>query len=175
MGAEHDIEVRQLLGELLAVALADATPYRDIALVERRALAHGDILHGGHLPVEARIGRLAYAARQKHNDIGLLDGGDGQRAQSFQHAGYALGIVLVHLAAESMDAEGGPFEMSAHGLSESIDLGNRRVLGCDGRSGKPRTGLDGETDGRAVLAVDDDIGERGNAADLDAHRREKPA
>ena len=41
------------------------------------------------------------------------------------------------------------------------------------RGGAPR--LDGEADGRAVLAVDDDVREGGDAADLDAHRREEPA
>ena len=40
------------------------------------------------------------------------------------------------------------------------------------RGGAPR--LDGEADGRAVLAVDDDVREGGDAADLDAHRREEP-
>ena len=38
------------------------------------------------------------------------------------------------------------------------------------RGGAPR--LDGEADGRAVLAVDDDVREGGDAADLDAHPRE---
>ena len=141
--------------QLVAVALADAAAYGDVALVEGRAVAQGDVLHGGDLPVEPRVGSLADAARHEHDDVRLLDGFDGQRAQALQHAGDPLGIVLVHLAAEGVDAETSSLEDVAH------------------RGGAPR--LDGEADGRAVLAVDDDVREGGDAADLDAHRREEPA
>ena len=40
------------------------------------------------------------------------------------------------------------------------------------RGGTPR--LDGEADGRAVLAVDDDVREGGDAADLDATGERNP-
>ena len=105
VGAEHDVEVGQLVGELLAVALADAAAYGDDALRERRARAQRDVLEGSHLAVEARVRRFAHAAGHERHDVGLFDGFNGKRAQAFQHAGDALGIVLVHLASERADAE----------------------------------------------------------------------
>ena len=105
VSAENHIEMGKRRKQLVAVALADAAAYGDVALVEGRAVAQGDVLHGGDLPVEPRVGSLADAARHEHDDVRLLDGFDRQRAQALQHAGDPLGIVLVHLAAEGVDAE----------------------------------------------------------------------
>ena len=114
VSAENHIEMGKRRKQLVAVALADAAAYGDVALVEGRAVAQGDVLHGGDLPVEPRVGSLADAARHEHDDVRLLDGFDGQRAQALQHAGDPLGIVLVHLAAEGVDAETSFLEDVAH-------------------------------------------------------------
>ncbi len=115
VGAEDDVQVRQLLHELLAVALTDAASHGDVALLVGRAVSHGNVLHGCDLAVEPRIGGLAHAAGHEHDDIGLFNGADGQRAQPLEHAGDALGVVLVHLAAEGVDAESSALEGNAHG------------------------------------------------------------
>ena len=114
VSAENHIEMGKRRKQLVAVALADAAAYGDVALVKGRAVAQGDVLHGGDLPVEPRVGSLADAARHEHDDVRLLDGFDGQRAQALQHAGDPLGIVLVHLAAEGVDAETSSLEDVAH-------------------------------------------------------------
>ncbi len=110
MGAEDHIEMRQLLGELLTVALADAATDGNEALREGAAIAYGNVFHRGHLAIEARISGLAHAAGHERDDVRLFDSVDGQRPEPFQHAGNALRIVLVHLASERVDAEGGSFE-----------------------------------------------------------------
>ena len=97
--------VQTLIDELLPVALPDAAAHGHDALGQRGAGAQRSILERGHLTVEARVGGFAHAARHEHNEVGILDGIDGQRAQAFEHAGDALGIVFVHLAAERADTE----------------------------------------------------------------------
>ena len=103
--AEHHVQVRQLIDELLPVALPDAAAHGHDALGQRGAGAQRSVLERGHLTVEARVGGFAHAARHEHDEVGILDGIDGQRAQAFEHAGNALGIVFVHLAAERADTE----------------------------------------------------------------------
>ena len=147
--AEDHVEMRQFLDELLAVALADAASHGDDALRKRRARAQRHVFERGHLAVQARVGRLAHAAGHERHDVGVFDRLDRQRAKALEHAGDALGIVLVHLASERADAEREVRERGLHG----------RVSGRR----------------RAVLSVDHDVGERRDADDLDADGRQEPA
>ena len=103
--AEHDIEMRERLEKLVAVALPDAAADGDDALVEWGARAQRDVLHRGDLAVQACVGSLAHAARHEDDDIGILELLDRKGAERLEHAVDALGIVLVHLTPERADAK----------------------------------------------------------------------
>ena len=110
MRAEHDIEMRKGLGELLPVALSDAAADSDDALRQRRFCTKWNVLHGGDLAVEARISCLSDAAGHEDDDIGFLNGFYHECSERFEHACYALRIVFIHLTSEGVDAERKPID-----------------------------------------------------------------
>jgi hypothetical protein len=75
-----------------------------------KAAAHGDLHPGPQLfqrtqvaqvAVQAVVCVLADTARVENDDVGILDILRRDHTLGFEEAGQALGIVLVHLAAES--------------------------------------------------------------------------
>ena len=104
VGAEDDVHVRKALAQLLAVALADAATHAHqarLALVGR-----WDVLEARHLAHEADVCGLAHAAGDEDDDVCRLDGVDHHAALGVEHAGHALSVVFVHLAAEDLEAVG---------------------------------------------------------------------
>ena len=110
MRPEHDIEMRKGFGELLPVALSDAAANSDDALRQRRFCTKWNVLHGGDLAIEARIGCFSDAAGHEDDDIGFLNGFYHECSERLEHARYALGIVFIHLASEGVDAERKPID-----------------------------------------------------------------
>src|SRR5660397_48551 len=62
-------------------------------------------LRPSEVSVELVVGVLTDAARVEDDDVGLLQVGRRLHPVGHQEAGDALGIVLVHLAAEGADVE----------------------------------------------------------------------
>lgn len=159
MRAENDIEMRKLLGQLFPIALADAAADGDDPLRKRGIGAQGDVLHRRHLTVKPRVRRLANAAGHVDEDIGLFDGFDHKRAETLEHSGDSLGIVLVHLASEGADAKRHIGEGSLHG-SLSIGRGKTRDLSLRRDGGALNDlRLYGETDGGTIFTVYHNVGE----------------
>lgn len=103
--AEHHIEVREFTRELFTVSLPDATADCNDAPPDCRPLAQREVFQRSNLPHKAHVGSLANAAGHEHDHIGLFGGFYLKGAEALQHAGYALRIVLVHLAPERADAK----------------------------------------------------------------------
>ena len=102
---EHDVEMRKNFEEAIAVALSDATANGENALVKRRIGTQRDVLQGCRLANFALVGRLSDAACHEDYQVGLLDAHNLRRSKAFKHADDALGVMLVHLASECLDAE----------------------------------------------------------------------
>ena len=101
VGAEHDVDVTGPLHDELAVLLGQAPAHRDLqvgALLLQR-------LEPPELAVELVVGVLTDAARVEHDDVGRLDVVGGLHALGREQPGDALGVVLVHLAAERAHVE----------------------------------------------------------------------
>ena len=74
MRSENHIEMRELLRQLIAVALADAASHCNDALAQRRTGSYGYVLQGSNLAVQTRICRLAHAACHIDQYVGFLYG-----------------------------------------------------------------------------------------------------
>ena len=103
MGAKNDVDVIDVGEQALAIALGDAAAHGDHALTRRR---RRKALAGIALTIQARIGSLAYTARHEHDNIGMLGIERHKTAKRIEQATHALGVVLVHLAAECADKVG---------------------------------------------------------------------
>ena len=165
MGTENDIDMTEFLLELISVALADATSDGDIALGERGSLAKRKILHGSDLPHQTLVCLFPDAASDEDTDIGFLIGFDRNATQLFKHTRNLFGVMLIHLAAESRDAEGGIAEHVRAPL----------FLYLIDRHAKCAARLDCETDGSAIFPIDDDVRKARRADDFDSNRRTEAA
>ena len=145
----------------LSPSLADHA-HGDVALV-KGVPSRKETFFMGDLPVEPRVSGLADAARHEHDDVRLLSGSTGSGAQALSMPATRSGIVLVHLAAEGVDAKRVPSKTLLI-VKPSNEPRLHSTMGAIAAA-PPR--LDGEADGRAVLAVDDDVTKE-DAADLDA-------
>ena len=114
MRTEDYIEMRKLLRQLVAIALADTSAYRDDSLAQRGPASHGNVLQRCNLTVQTRVRRFAHAARHVNQDIGFLNGVDHKTAEAFEHARNTFGVMLVHLASEGTDAKGHIHEWGVH-------------------------------------------------------------
>ena len=97
--------MRQRVNKFVAIALTNASTNSDHPVVKRAALTQRDIFHRCNLTVEAGVCRLPNAAGHEHYDICIFDFINRGGTKVFEHTYNALGIMLVHLAAESVDAE----------------------------------------------------------------------
>ncbi len=99
--AKDYVHVREVGQQRLAVALSDATPDSDDHV---RIVAGLGGLERRHVAAEALLGTLAHGTGVEDDDVGDLGGCRLYQSEvALKHAGYALGIVLVHLAAEGAD------------------------------------------------------------------------
>ena len=103
MGTKNDVDVIDVGEQALAIALGDAAAHGDHALTRRRKRK---ALAGIALTIQARIGSLAHTARHEHDNIGMLRIERHKTAIRIEQATHALGVVLVHLAAECADKVG---------------------------------------------------------------------
>ena len=120
LSSEHDIDMRKRLGELFGVALSNAPTDAYDALRELAVLRKGDVFDGCDLSHETDIRCLADAAGHEDGDFGLLHRGDLHCPVRFKHAGDALGVMLVHLAAVRIQAE---CLLGKHGHKSSFSRG----------------------------------------------------
>ena len=114
MRSENHIEMRELLRQLIAVTLSDATSHRNDALAQRRTASHGYVLQGGNLTIQARICRFAHAACHVDQYVSFLYGVHHKSAKTLEHTCNAFGVVFVHLTSEGADAKGHIHEGSLH-------------------------------------------------------------
>ena len=103
MGTKNDVDVIDVSEQALAIALGDAAAHGDHALTRRR---RRKTLAGIALTIQARIGSLANTARHEHYNIGMLGIERHKTAIRIEQTTHALGVVLVHLAAECADKVG---------------------------------------------------------------------
>ena len=167
-GAKDDIDVAHVLANAGAVTLGDAaTDAHDPAAVRGLGGAH----HCGNLTVEVRVGLLADAARHEDDDIGLIGSGDLKAAARPKKTRHALRVMKVHLTAKRL-----------HVIRETSKRRDVAHLNChlsgtllDGRSVRRRKPVDihRNANGRAALAVDIDVRERGGARDVDSRGNEE--
>lgn len=166
VGAEHDLHMRHLSREGVPIPLSDASAYGDDPLPQRGGCPQGLVLQRHDMSEQARISGFSDTACHEDDDIGLFRAIDLCTSQGFEHADDALGVMLVHLAAERLRAERQSVKIVAHGGEGCL------LLSGDGLSGRSECSarLDGESDGSAVFAIYHDVGERWDANDLYAHR-----
>ena len=90
MGAEDHVEVLQLVDQLLAIALADASAHSDDALRQRRAGAQGTFLSEATWPYS----RVSAASRTQQVMNATMSASSMashlQRSHALEHAGDAL-------------------------------------------------------------------------------------
>ena len=103
MGAKNNVDVIDVGEQALAIALGDAAAHGDHTLTQRR---RRQALAGIALTIEASIGSLAHTARHEHDNIGMLRIERHKTAIRIEQATHALGVVLIHLAAECADKVG---------------------------------------------------------------------
>ena len=120
LSSEHDIDMRKRLRELFGVALPDAPADAYDALRKLASLRKGNVFNGCDLAHEANIRRLANAASYEDGDFCLLHRRDLHRPVRFEHAGDALRIMLVHLAAVRIQAK---CLLGKHGHKSSFSRG----------------------------------------------------
>ncbi len=110
MGAEDGVDPGRPLHDLVPVFLGQATADGDLQsgplLFERPELAE--------VAIKPVVGVLPYAAGVENNDVGVLDALRRDHSFGFEQAGQALGVVLVHLAAEG-----------AHQIATGLGRGRR--------------------------------------------------
>ena len=103
MRTKNHVDVIDVGEQALAIALGDAAAHGDHTLSRRR---RRKALTGITLTVQARIGSLANTARHKHDNIGMLRIERHKTAIGIEQTTHALGVVLVHLAAECANKVG---------------------------------------------------------------------
>ena len=125
------------------------------------ALAEG--LEVAEMSVELVVGVLPDAAGVEHDDVGRLEVGGGHQAVGDQQPGQALGVVLVHLAAEGADVERRAVARLPQGVPQSTSSRAHRPSRIRRppiprrRSGPTeRSALVEVEDVRSVTAVDDE-------------------
>ena len=100
--AEDHVDPADLLLDQLPVLLGQATAHGDL----QARLGVDQCLEAAQGPVELLVGVLPDAAGVEHHDVGLAHVVGLLHAVGHEHAGQALGVVLVHLAPERADDEG---------------------------------------------------------------------
>ena len=112
MGAKNDVDVIDVGEQAFAIALGDAAAHGDHTPTRRR---RRKALAGIALTIQARIGSLAHAARHEHDNIGMHRIERHKTAIRIEQTTHALGVVLVHLAAECADKVGFTGKSIAYG------------------------------------------------------------
>src|SRR5439155_4779828 len=129
-GPEGDVDERELAEDLvldrLRPAAADADDPLGIAPLERRGLVEvGD---------EALVGLLADRAGVEEDEVRVAGVGCLVVAERLEHALHALGVVLVHLAAERRDV------VALHGAQRTPAGVSGRAGGCASSARTPARG-----------------------------------
>ena len=94
--AHHDVDVAGPRAHDVAVLLGETAGHDDLAAVALRLPR----LEVAEVAVQLVVGVLADAARVQHDDVGVGLGRGGDHPVGLEQPGDALGVVLVHLAAE---------------------------------------------------------------------------
>ena len=97
VGTEHGVDPGRPLQHLVPVLLRQATAHGDLQV--RPLLLQGPQLT--EVAIKPVVGVFPYAAGVENYDVSVLDAVRHHHPFGFEQAGQALGIVLVHLAAES--------------------------------------------------------------------------
>jgi len=100
-GAEHEIEMRQLVQEFVAEPLRHAAERAD----DEVGVARLELLHITDLALGLALGLLADAAGVEEQNVRRLLGVDHGMARLDQHSGQRFGVALVHLAAVGFDMD----------------------------------------------------------------------
>lgn len=102
VGAENDVDMSGPTLQFLTVVLGETTADDDLEagtlLLGRFQMTQGS--------VELVVGILPDAAGVEHDDICGISIEGGHKTISFEQAGDALGIMLIHLAPEGSDGVG---------------------------------------------------------------------
>ena len=99
--AERHVDEREHLEHLVLQRLRPAAPHADDDVLAA-ALERGGV---AEVRDEALVGLLADRARVEEDEVGLVALPGRRVAEPLEHALQALGVVLVHLAAEGRDVE----------------------------------------------------------------------
>ena len=97
--AEHDIDVRGLLANEIAILLCQAPGDDDLATLALLLPR----LQPAERAVQLVVGVLANAAGVEHHHVGVGLVGDRDVVVVFEQAGDSLGVVLVHLTPKGVD------------------------------------------------------------------------